>query len=116
MSVNTGNSGTTGGLALYGSDVTQYGIAMRQTSNGGKHGFVQGSWATYNYMSCTSGEEEKRGWIFRRYNGSANVASISTGGNAVFNGSVTVGGNTTNDSGCRMEFNTSTQSMDFIFN
>lgn len=115
MSVNTGNSGTAGGLALYGTTPTQYGIAMRQTSNGGKHGYVQGSWATYNYMACVSGEEEKRGWVFQRHSGN-NVASISTGGNAVFNGSVTVGGNTTNNSGCRMEFNSTTASLDFVFN
>ena len=40
LAANTGNSGTAGGLALYSTNPTNYGIAMRQTSNGGTHGFV----------------------------------------------------------------------------
>ena len=116
MSVNTGNSGTAGGLALYSTSPTQYGIAMRQTSNCGKHGYVQGDWATAFYMSA-SANVTNRGWIFRSANTTAhNVASISGEGHAVFNGSVTVGGNTTNDSGCRMEYNSTTASLDFVFN
>ena len=110
VSVNTGNSQTAGGLALYGTTPTTYGIAMRGTGNGGKHGYVQGDWAIYSYMSGA----DNRGWILR--NSSANVASVSNLGNAVFNGSVTVGGNATNDSGCRLVMNESTSSLDFIFN
>ena len=55
-----------------------------------------------------------RGWIFRR-KGDGNYASISGAGHAVFNGSVTVGGNSTNTSGCRMEYNSTTQTLDFVF-
>ena len=40
LAANTGNSGTAGGLALYGTTPTIYGIAMRLASNDGKHGFV----------------------------------------------------------------------------
>lgn len=42
VAANTANSGTAGGLALYGTSPTDYGIAFRNTSNGGKHGGVQG--------------------------------------------------------------------------
>lgn len=116
MSVNTGNSGTAGGLALYGTTPTQYGIAMRQTSNCGKHGYVQGDWAIATYMSA-SANVTNRGWIFRSANTTAhNVASISGEGHAAFNGSVTVGANEANTSGCRMEFNSTTASLDFVFN
>ena len=116
MSVNTGNSGTAGGLALYGTTPTSYGIAMRQTSNCGKHGYVQGDWATAFYMSA-SANVTNRGWIFRSANTTAhNVASISGEGHAAFNGSVTVGANEANTSGCRMEFNSTTASLDFVFN
>ena len=43
------------------------------------------------------------------------MASINGEGKAVFNGSVTVGGNATNNSGVRMEYNSTTKSLDFIF-
>lgn len=116
LSANTDGLGTTGGLALYSTSPTNYGIAMRLTSNCGKHGYVQGDWAIATYMSANA-NVVNRGWIFRSANTAAhNVASISGEGHAVFNGSVTVGGNETNTSGCRMEFNTNTQSMDFVFN
>ena len=46
VNANTANSGTAGGLSLYGTTPTDYGIAMRQTGTStgqlGKHGFVQG--------------------------------------------------------------------------
>lgn len=117
LAANTGNSGTTGGIALYHTNPTTYGIAMRGTGNGGKHGYVQGDWAIYNYMSANA-NVYNRGWIWRSTVGSTttNVASISGDGSAVFSGSVTIGGNTTNDSGCRMEYNATTKSLDFIFN
>ena len=106
-------NGTSGGVSLYGGtgQVDNYGIAFRTTNNKGKHGDIQGDWATYFTMN----DADNRGWIFRR-NGRENVASISTKGNAVFNGAVTVGGNTTNTSGARMEYNTTTQAIDFVFN
>lgn len=113
MTVNSGNSATTGGLALYGTTPTTYGIAMRTTVNQGKHGYVQGDWGIYSFINGA----DDRGWIFKNTSsGKGNVASISNLGHAVFNGSITVGGNTTNDSGCRIEYNTTTASLDFIFN
>lgn len=108
---NTANSNNAGGVSLYGTDPTTYGIMFRGTSNSGKHGYVQSDWATYFTMNQGA---TTRGWIFRR-NTDGNVASISGAGNAVFNGSVTVGGNSTNTSGCRMEYNSTTQTLDFVF-
>jgi hypothetical protein len=108
---NTANSNSAGGIALYSTDPEVYGIMFRGTSNSGKHGYVQSDWATYFTMNQGA---TTRGWIFRKKTDGP-VASISGAGNAVFNGSVTVGGNTTNTSGCRMEYNTSTQSLDFVF-
>ena len=108
---NTANSTSAGGIALYSTDPEVYGIMFRGTSNSGKHGYVQSDWATYFTMNQGA---TTRGWIFRKKTDGP-VASISGAGNAVFNGSVTVGGNTTNTSGCRMEYNTSTQSLDFVF-
>ena len=107
---NTGNASTAGGLALYSTDPTQYGIAFRGTGNGGKHGYVQGDWAQYHYMAGA----DNRGWVFNSA-ASVGVASISKLGNMVLNGSMTVGGNAGNTSGCRMEFNSTTHSLDFIF-
>ena len=104
--------GTTGGISLYGgpSNITTYGIAFRGTGNSGKHGYVQSDWATYFYMNTTA----NRGWVFN-CGPASGVASINNAGNAVFNGSVTIGGNTTNTSGARMQYNSTTQSIDFIF-
>jgi len=115
VNANTGNSGTAGGVSLYSTSANAYGIAMRKTGTAtgemGKHGYVQGDWAIFNTMSA--GSSGTRGWIFR--SGSYNYASISAVGDAVFNGSVTVGGNATNDSGCRLTYNSTTQSCDFVF-
>jgi hypothetical protein len=106
---NTASSSTSGGISLYGtSSPDTYGIIFRGTSQKGKHGYVQSDWATYFTMN----DNGSRGWVF---NSQKNVASISGAGNAVFNGSVTVGGNTTNTSGCRMVYSSSTQSLDFVF-
>ena len=116
MTVNSGNSGTTGGLALYANTVTTYGIAMRQINNGGEHGYVKKNWAIYSYMSGSESDIAERGWILKDSLHNKNIASISAAGHAVFDGSVTVGGNATNTSGCRMEYNTTTASLDFIFN
>ena len=108
---NTGNSSTAGGISLYSTDPETYGIMFRGTSNSGKHGYVQADWATYFTMNQGA---TTRGWIFRKKTDGP-VASISGVGNAVFNGSVTVGGNSANTSGCRMTYNATTQSLDFVF-
>jgi hypothetical protein len=108
VNANTANSQTAGGLSLYGTDPATYGIMFRSTSSRGKHGYVQSDWATYFTMNNSA----TRGWVFYSQ---ANVASVSGAGNAVFNGSVTVGGNTTNTSGCRMTYNSTTESLDFVF-
>ena len=108
---NTANSNNAGGIALYGIDPETYGVMFRGTSNSGKHGYVQSDWATYFTMNSNA---PTRGWIFRRKT-DGTFASISAAGHAVFNGSVTVGGNSTNTSGCRMEYNSTTQSLDFVF-
>lgn len=113
-----GNSGTAGGLSLWNDkNVKQYGLALRTTADSGKHGYVQGDYATYNYMYAASASAlPTRGWIFKDSVNDKGVASISGAGNAVFNGSITVGGNVTNTSGCRQEFNEDLQCLEFIFN
>lgn len=113
VNCNTANSGAAGGLALYGVDPTTYGIIFRGTANQGKHGYVQSDWATYFTMNSNA---TTRGWVYKLNQTNGAVASISGGGNAVFNGSVTIGGNTTNTSGARMEYNATTQAIDFVFN
>ena len=116
VGVNSGSSGTAGGLALYGTTPTDYGIAMRNVSNGGAHGYVSGDWATYFYMKGTSAANSlTRGWIFKNAT-NGNIGSISGAGNAVFNGSVTIGGNTGNTSGCRMEYDATLNCVNWIFN
>lgn len=82
LNVNRGNSDTDGGITLFGGDIN-YGIIFRTTKNQGTHGYVSGDWATYFTMSNSAG----RGWIFKRW-GVGNVASISTDGNAYFNGHI----------------------------
>lgn len=82
LNVNRGNSQTDGGITLYGGDVN-YGIIFRTTKDQGTHGYVSGDLATYFTMSNSAG----RGWIFKRW-GVGNVASISTDGNAYFNGHI----------------------------
>ena len=115
LSLNTALSGAEGGLSLYGTSAgpSAYGITMRNTGtasgNLGKHGYVQGDWAGY---FCFDGATN-RGYIFRH--AGSNIASIGGTGNAVFNGSVTVGGNTTNTSGARIEFNSTDKCIEFNF-
>lgn len=82
LNVNRGNSDTDGGITLFGGDIN-YGIIFRTTENQGTHGYVSGDRATYFTMSNSAG----RGWIFKRW-GVGNVASISTDGNAYFNGHI----------------------------
>lgn len=113
---NKTNSGVRGGLALCYTDPGAYGVALRATSNLGKHGYVQSDYATYFNMSGTAANIATKGWIFRDAFNAKGVASISCAGNAVFDGSVTVGGNTANTSGVRLEYNETLQSLDFIFN
>ena len=107
---NTSGSNTAGGLGLYGTSPTEYGIAFRTTANQGKHGFVQGDWATYHFMSGAT----NRGWVLK-HNSSGDVASVDGLGNAVFNGSITAGGNAANTSGCKMQYKSTTLALDFIF-
>lgn len=115
LAANSGNSGTAGGIALYSTTPTQYGIAMRNISNGGTHGYVNNDWATYFCMAGTSAANSlTRGWIFKNAT-NGNVTSISGAGNIVTNGSVTIGGNTTNDSGMRMEYDATLACTNFIF-
>ena len=110
ISANVSNSGTAGGISLYSTDPTSYGIAMRNTTNSGKHGYVQGDWGTYFYMAGAT----NRGWVFCNA-GSGNRMSISNEGHIVTNGSLTLGGNTTNTSGVRQVYNETTKSLDFVF-
>jgi len=65
---------------------------------------------------ATASSAETRGWVFKNKMANACVTSISALGHAVFNGSVTVGGNATNTSGCRQEFDADLQCLNFIFN
>lgn len=112
LAANSGNSGTAGGLALYSTDPTSYGIAMRLTSNGGKHGHVQGDWAIYNYM--TGGTS--RGFIWR-YGNTTNVASIDGLGNVAFNGEVSIGTTgTTTDGSCSLVVDHDMDCLNFVWN
>jgi hypothetical protein len=82
---NTSNS-TGNGISLYGAyggGEMSYGIMFAGTPTFGTHGSVTGDWATYFTMNA----DNARGWIFRKA-GTANVASISGGGNASFTGTV----------------------------
>lgn len=106
---NVSNSGSDGGVALYSTVVTDYGVAMRQTANSGKHGGVQGDWAIYNCMAGAT----NRGFVWK--NSSTAVASIDCAGNEVLNGSLTVGGSSANNTGVQLSFNKNTSSLDFIF-
>ena len=119
LAANSSNSGTAGGIALYGSNPVSYGIAMRNTTNGGKHGYVQGDWAIYSYMSGASSSDttgsNNRGWILKNTTRDITVASVNGEGRAVFNGSVTIGGNTTNTSGMRMEYDSTLKCTNFVF-
>jgi len=63
----------------------------------------------------TTANSLTRGWIFKNVTTSTGVASINGEGHAVFNGSVTVGGNTTNTSGMRMEYDSTLQCTNFVF-
>lgn len=114
VNANSSNANNAGGLALYSTDPTNYGVTMRGTGTStgqlGTHGYVtDASWAGY---LCFAGSAN-RGWIYRH--GGANVASVNGVGNAVFNGSVTVGGNAANTSGARMEYNSTTKGLDIVF-
>lgn len=108
---NVANSSTAGGLSLYSTDPQTYGVIFRGTGNQGKHGYVQSDWATYFTMNSGA---TTRGWVFKLNQTNGTVASISGAGNAVFNGSVTVGGNATNTSGCRLVYS-ELGSLDFVF-
>lgn len=77
------SSGAGTGLSLYNTSApNSYGIHMSYTSTYGKHGFVQGDWATY---FCFDGSTN-RGWIFKQAGN--NVASINGTGKARFDDTV----------------------------
>ena len=86
--VNKNSSQTTkDGLSLYGAYTggeATYGMMFTGTAGSGTHGAVTSDWATYFTMNNSN----NRGWIFRRV-GSGNSASISAGGAATFDTSVT---------------------------
>ena len=65
---------------------------------------------------ATASAAETRGWVFKNKMANACVTSISALGHAVFNGSVTVGGNAANTSGMRMEYDATLQCTNFVFN
>jgi hypothetical protein len=91
LGVANTSSSTGTGLSLYGGGSTgmvTYGISFAGTGTFGTHGSVTSDWATYFNMN----NDSTRGWIFKTSdtkNTTGNVASISGGGTAVFNGNVT---------------------------
>ena len=107
----TANGANGGGLALWSNcDPEQYGIKFKLTSSGGTHGYVTSDYATYFTMNAT----DNRGWIFHKQNVGP-VASINNNGHAVFNGSVTVGGNAANTSGARIVYDSTSKTINFEF-
>lgn len=109
-----------GGISLYAtssdSDIKNYGLAFRGTTEGGTHGNVTGDWAVYNYCSHTN--SLTRGWVWQ-YNdmngtGRKNVASISGVGNLSLNGNISLGGSGTSRPAV-IQYNTSTQALEFVF-
>jgi len=77
LGVNS-TEGTGHGLSLHGGTaggMPTYGISFAQTQHHGRHGYVDGDWATYFTMEGAY----NRGWIFKSQN-YGNVASISSQG------------------------------------
>ncbi|MBJ9961767.1 hypothetical protein I5730_14585 [Acinetobacter nosocomialis] len=71
-------AGTGAGLSLHGGTdggMPNYGISFAQTQHHGRHGYVDGDWATYFTMEGAY----NRGWIFKSHT-HGNVASISSQG------------------------------------
>lgn len=83
------NAGAGLGISLFAepSFNPNYGLMFAQTVYKGKHGAVNGDWATYFTMSPDAG----RGWIFtsNAAGTGGNVASISNWGNLTCSGEVT---------------------------
>jgi hypothetical protein len=103
---NTSNS-TGNGISFYGAyggGEMNYGIMFAGTPTFGTHGSVTGDWATYFTMN----PDNTRGWIFRKA-GSANVASISGGGNASFSGTISASNYSGTHSGTSSGTNTGDQ-------
>ena len=102
LGVANTNSSTGHGISLYGGGVSgrpTYGLFFGGTATFGKHGYVQGDWATYFTMHQTA----NRGWVFMKV-GDANVpvASINVDGKAQFNetyitGPLKIGNNANGD-------------------
>ena len=70
--------GTGAGLSLHGGTdggMPTYGISFAQTQHHGRHGYVDGDWATYFTMEGAY----NRGWIFKSHT-HGNVASINAQG------------------------------------
>jgi len=77
LGVNS-TEGTGHGLSLHGGTaggMPTYGISFAQTQHHGRHGYVDGDWATYFTMEGAY----NRGWIFKSHT-HGNVASISSQG------------------------------------
>jgi len=82
------STGAGDGYSLYSTQAPSvYGILMGTKANYGSHGGVTGGWATY---FCMNGNNEARGWIFRNSYNSTNVASITTNGDLLVNGGITM--------------------------
>lgn len=80
----TSADGLGSGLSLYNGamhGMPTYGIAFAQIQHHGGYGYVDGDWATYFTMEGAY----NRGWIFKSHT-RGNVASISSTGDAYFNG------------------------------
>ena len=72
------SDGAGNGLSLYdgtAGGMPTYGISFAQTQHHGRHGYVDGDWATYFTMKGAY----NRGWIFKSHT-HGNVASISSQG------------------------------------
>ena len=107
----TTSGSTTGGLSFYDLTPSNYGMAMRTTSSGGKHGYVQGDWGIYSYMSGAT----TRGFVWKA--AGTNVASIDGLGDAAFNGEVAIGTTGTNISGsCSLVMDHTLNCLNFVFN
>ena len=105
--INNTSSSSGNGISLYGSysgGEMNYGLMFAGTPTFGTHGSVTGDWATYFTMN----NDNSRGWIFRK-NGTANVASISGGGNANFTGTITASNFSGSHSGTSSGTNTGDQ-------
>lgn len=117
ISANNG-SGTAGGVNLYNrTNIMEYAIMFRWTSNQVKHGFVQSDWATYFTMGGNASNIGTRGWIFKDCVNSKGVASISGAGNMALNGELAIGTTGTDINGsCSLVMDRNLSCLNFVFN